>query len=134
MLVYRRVHHFFLHFQHFLTNRIAAYTTQPRSAPPIVPSKTVLPAAPSKVSKHAALAALADAPDLVVQAGPGRSRQVEAGRRSRSNTSHVIPQNKWIQCETRMFEGVYFILRGRAFDQLRGFHKHPMAALTGSLG
>ena len=130
MLVYRRVHHFFLHFQNFLTNRIAAYTTQPRSAPPIVPSKTVLPAAPSKVSKHAALAALADAPDLVVQAGPGRSRQVQAGRRSRSNTSHVIPQNKWIQCETRMFEGVYFILRGR----LRGFHKHPMAALTGSLG
>ena len=62
--------------------------------------------------------------------GPGRSRQVQAGRRSRSNTSHVIPQNKWIQCETRMFEGVYFILRGR----LRGFHKHPMAALTGSLG
>ena len=74
MLVYRRVHHFFFHFQNFLTNRGAAYTTQPRSAPPIVPPKTVLPAAPSKVSKHAALAALADAPDLVVQAGPGRSK------------------------------------------------------------
>ena len=104
--------HFFLHFQHFLTNRIAAYTTQPRSAPPIVPSK---PCCQLRQAKSRNMLRWPRWP-MHPTWWSRQVRQVEAGRRSRSNTSHVIPQNKWIQCETRMFEGVYFILRGRAFD------------------